>query len=44
MSEWNDLPEELVEADTIARFKKHSNRYTDRTGLEGDGPNAGRWN
>ena len=37
------LPEEVVEAGTIPTLKKLLARCMDRTGLEGYGPNAGRW-
>ena len=40
---WNELPEEVVEAGTFAPFKKHLDRYMDRTGLEGYGPSADKW-
>lgn len=40
---WNKLSEEVVDAGGIATFKKHLGKYMDRTGLEGYGPNAGRW-
>lgn len=32
-----------VEADKRMTFKRHLERYTDRKGLEGYGPNAGKW-
>ena len=38
ISAWNALPEELVEADTIAMFKRHLDRYVNRQGIEGYGP------
>ncbi|MBB6707133.1 reverse transcriptase family protein [Proteus mirabilis] len=40
---WNELPEEVVEAGTIATFKRHLDGYMNRKGLEGYGPGAGRW-
>eukprot|EP00061_Rhincodon_typus_P010616 g35048.t1 len=33
----NELPKEVVEADTIAAIKKHLNEYMDRKGMEGYG-------
>lgn len=36
----NEQPEEVVDAGTIATFKKQLNRYMERTGLEGYGPNT----
>ena len=38
----NELPEVVVEAGTITTFKRHLDRYMDRKGLEGYGPNAGK--
>eukprot|EP00061_Rhincodon_typus_P004079 g21690.t1 len=35
---WNELPEEVVEAITIATFKRHLDGYMNRKGLEGYGP------
>lgn len=40
---WNELLEEVVEAGTLTTFKRHLDRYLDRKGLEGYGPNAGKW-
>ena len=40
---WDELPEEVVEAGTITTFKRHLDRYMDGKGLEGSGPNAGKW-
>eukprot|EP00061_Rhincodon_typus_P002733 g18323.t1 len=34
VSTWNVLPEELVEADTMAAFKKHWDEYMNRKGIE----------
>eukprot|EP00061_Rhincodon_typus_P007850 g29948.t1 len=41
---WNKLPEELVEPGTITPFKIHLDGHMNRKGLEGYGPNAGKWN
>ena len=38
-----ELPEEVVEAGTITIFKRHLDRYMDREGVEGFGPNTGKW-
>lgn len=43
MGIWNELLGEVVEAGTIATFKKQLVRYVARTGLEGFGSNAGMW-
>ena len=40
---WNLLPEKVVEAGTIATFKKHLDKYMDGKGLEGYGSKAGNW-
>ena len=40
---WNELPEKVVEAGSIATFIKHFDKYMDGKGLEGYGPNAGNW-
>lgn len=39
---WNERPDEAVEANTIATFKKHLDKYVDETCLNGYGTNAGR--
>ena len=36
---WDELLEEVVEAGTLTTFKRHLDRYMDRKGLEGYGPN-----
>lgn len=36
----NKVPEDMVDAGTIATFKRRLNRYTERKGLKGYGPNA----
>jgi len=41
--EWNEFPEEMVEAGTMTTFKRHLDRYMDRKDLGGYGPNAGKW-
>lgn len=41
MWKWNQLPEEVVEAGTITTFKRYLDKYMDRKGLDGLGPNAG---
>eukprot|EP00061_Rhincodon_typus_P018569 g47790.t1 len=35
---WNECPEEVVDTGTIPTFKRHSDRYVNREGLEGYGP------
>ena len=40
---WNELSEKMVEAGSIATFKKHLDKYMDGKGLEGYGPNVGNW-
>eukprot|EP00061_Rhincodon_typus_P008266 g30725.t1 len=35
LSAWNMLPEKVVEADTIATFKKHLDEYMNKKGIEG---------
>ena len=41
VSVWNELPEVVVETGTILSFKKHSDSYMGKIGIEGYGPNAG---
>ena len=43
MRVWNEMPEEVVEGGTMTTFKRHLDRYMDGKGLEGYGPNAGKW-
>lgn len=40
---WNSLPEEGVESDTITMFQKHSYSYLCRQGIASYGPDVGRW-
>lgn len=40
---WNEFPKEAVEVDTIVTFKRDLDRYMDRKGLGGYGPNTGKW-
>lgn len=35
---WNELPEEVLEADTITSFKIHLDKYLDKERMEGNGP------
>lgn len=37
------LPREMVEMDKIATFNNHLSRCTNRQGMEGYGPHAGKW-
>eukprot|EP00061_Rhincodon_typus_P009187 g32475.t1 len=37
---WNELPDEMVDADKVATFKRHLDKYLNRKCLEGYGPNA----
>lgn len=41
---WNALPEEVVYLYIITIFMRYFDRYFDRQGMEGYGPNAGTWN
>ena len=43
VSDWNKLPEVVVEAGTTLSFKKHLDSYMGTMGIEGYGPNAGNW-
>ena len=43
VSVWNQLPEVVVEVDTILSFKKHLDSYMSKMAIEGYGPNAGNW-
>jgi len=36
------LLEEVVEADSRTKFKRHLDRYMDRQGIEGYGPRRGK--
>ena len=38
---WNSLPGEVVEADTIVTFKGCLDKYMNRMGIEGYGPQKG---
>jgi len=39
---WKALPEEVVEAGTLATFKRHLDGYMNREGIEGYGLSKGR--
>lgn len=39
----NKIPEEEDETDTNTLFRGHLDKYTDRIGIEGYRPNAGKW-
>ena len=39
---WNSLPGEVVEAGTIVSFKGRMDKYMNRMGIEGYGPQTGR--
>ena len=43
VSDWNKLPEVVVEAGTILSFKKHLDSFMGKMSIEGYGPNAGNW-
>ena len=42
MGAWNALPEEVIEAGTLATIKRHLDGYMNREGIEGYGPRKGR--
>jgi len=40
---WNDLPDKVVNAESLLTFKKNLDGFVDERGVEGYGPSAGQW-